>query len=65
MAGWIEEFAFQQDVERLAMILDCGVAPDETIGSEKLEQLRQQVMHYIDIVAGGDFNLAQFGAFDI
>ena len=65
MTGWIEGFAFQHDAERLAMFLDRGVAPDETIGSEKLEQFRQQIMHQIDVVAGGEFNLAQLGAFDI
>jgi hypothetical protein len=65
MAGWIEGFAFQHDAEHLAMFLDGGVAPDETVSSEKLEQFRQQVMHQIDVVACSDFNCARLGAFNI
>jgi hypothetical protein len=65
VAGGIEGLAVQNDVKRAALFIDRGIAPNESVGSEKLEQFRQQVMHQIDIVASSDFYRTRLGTFDI
>src|SRR5271157_4311099 len=52
MMGWFERLAANCHAERPVDLLDTSVAPDEPVHGEKSKQLREQVMHKIEIGFG-------------
>src|ERR1019366_556208 len=57
VAGRVERFASKRHAERSAGLLDRSVAPDEPLRREKSKQLREQVVHKIEIGFGLDRDL--------
>src|SRR5208282_1408425 len=52
VAGWVERLAAKCHAERPVNLLDGSIAPDEPLHREKNKQLREQVMHKIEIGFG-------------
>src|SRR5208282_2178476 len=52
VAGWVERLAAKCHAERPVNLLDGSIAPDEPLHREKSKQLREQVMHKIEIGFG-------------